>query len=324
MKNTQQFDYSKYEEHPSWSSESLADPKYWGMHEINGKLVIDVERYKKTCDDIGITDFIPQCFKDQDIKFFTPAKRGRYDYKVNLFRDLIGEFRKDWFQEYKPIFKLIKTPSQVREDTRLNGLMMISSSEDIDMVDEDAMFAMIRRYPKYEKVIQSFYCSFISKLSTEIDRYTLIVMCELGYKGKDYSFESFLKFSDGLQKDKNGKKIDKLKKYKAYNLLHKVNNFLKHNSIESYKKLKRFYPDNVRSIEKGTANIEYENGMFAGDWIILKENYIDTLLDKLVEFFEDYCVNYLDENIEDSSWNHDDYFWNALKEMRDPYEYFGI
>lgn len=69
MENTQQFDYSKYEEHPSWSSESLADPKYWGMHEIDGKLVIDVERYKKTCDDIGITDFIPQCFKDQDIKF---------------------------------------------------------------------------------------------------------------------------------------------------------------------------------------------------------------------------------------------------------------
>ena len=163
MENTQQFDYSKYEEHPSWSSESLADPKYWGMHEIDGKLVIDVERYKKTCDDIGITDFIPQCFKDQDIKFFTPAKRGRYDYKVNLFRDLIGEFRKDWFQEYKPIFKLIKTPSQVREDARLNGLMMISSSEDIDMVDEDAMFAMIRRYPKYEKVIQSLYCSFVCK-----------------------------------------------------------------------------------------------------------------------------------------------------------------
>lgn len=64
--------------------------------------------------------------------------------------------------------------------------------------------------------------------------------------------------------------------------------------------------------------------MFAGDWIILKENYIDTLLDKLVEFFEDYCVNYLAENIENSSWNYDDYFWNALKEMRDPYEYFGI
>ena len=44
MKNTQQFDYSKYEEHPSWSSESLRDPKYWGIHEIDGKLVIDVER----------------------------------------------------------------------------------------------------------------------------------------------------------------------------------------------------------------------------------------------------------------------------------------
>ena len=46
------------------------------------------------------------------------------------------------------------------ENARLNGLSMISSSEDIDSVEEDAMFAMVRRYKKYNSVIQSLYCSF--------------------------------------------------------------------------------------------------------------------------------------------------------------------
>ena len=318
------FDYSMFEEDPHWSSEILSDPNYWGIHQIDGKMVVDVPRYKKTFAEIGASEFIPKKFNEQDIAYFQPLKSNRYDYKINLFRDLIADFRHDWIEEYKPIFKKIRTPYKVYENVRLNGLMTISSSEDIDLVEEDAMLASFRRTPKYQNIVQSLYCSFISKLSTEIDRYTLIVMCELGYKGNDYSFQSFVKFSDGLQKDRNGIKISELRKYNAYNLLHKVNNFLKHNSIESYNSLKHFYPNNVRCIENGTANIKYENGMFAGDWIILKEDYIDDLLNKLVTFFEEYCINYLSEDLEDSNWNYNDYFLNAVHQLSDPCKYFGI
>lgn len=324
MKQTKQFDYSKFSKEQAWYNPEQKDPACWGLHEIDGELHIDIARYKKVCNEIGITEFIPKEWEDVNEGCFIPAKKAKYDYKVNMFRDLIFEFKGDWFQEYKPIFEFIRTPDQVRENARLNGLSMISSSEDIDSVEEDAMFAMVRRYKKYNDVIQSLYCSFISKLATEIDRYTLIVMCELGYKGNDYNFDSFRKFSDGLQKDKTGKKISQLKKYNAYNLLHKINNFLKHNTVEAYNKLKRFYPKNVRCVENGTAKQEYENGMFAGDWIILEENYIDALLDKLVKFFDDYCVHFLKENIDEADWNYADYFYNAIQEMRYPHEYFGL
>ena len=200
----------------------------------------------------------------------------------------------------------------------------MSSSEDIDLVEENALFASLRRESKYNNIIQSLYCSFISKLSTEIDRYTFIVMCQLGYKGRDYDFQSFLKFSDGLQKNGEGIKISDLKKYNAYNLLHKINNFLKHNSVAAYNALKRFYPENVKSISNGTADIEYENGMFAGDWIILKEDYIDGLLKKLVTFFEGYSLNFLLEDPKESQWNYEEYFLNAVHELSNPYQYFGI
>lgn len=324
MKQTKQFDYSKFSKEQSWYNPEQKDPACWGLHEIDGELHIDIARYKKVCNEIGITEFIPKEWDDVNEGCFIPAKKAKYDYKVNMFRDLIFEFKGDWFQEYKPIFQLIRTPEQVRQDVRLGGLVMISSADDIESVDEDAFLAMARRYGKYNEIIQSLYCSFISKLATEIDRYTLIVMCELGYKGKDYSFDSFRKFSDGLQNDKSGIRISQLKKYNSYNLLHKVNNFLKHNTLESYNTLKRFYPENVRSVEKGTSKQEYENGMFAGDWIVLKENYIDSLLDKLIQFFEDYCVQFLKESLENAKWNYADYFYNAINEMRYPHEYFGL
>lgn len=324
MKHSRQFDYSKFSEKLSWYNPEQKHPACWGLHEIDGKLHIDIARYTKVCNEIGITEFIPKEWANINKGCFVPAKKTRYDYKVNIFRDLIYEFKDDWLQEYKPIFEFIRTPSQVRENARLNGLSMIYSAEDIDSVEEEAVFAMMRRYKKYNNVIQSLYCSFISKLATEIDRYTLIVMCELGYKGSDYNFDSFRKFSDGLQKNKMGKKISQLKKYNAYNLLHKINNFLKHNTIDAYNRLKKFYPNNVCSVENGTAKQEYENGMFAGDWIIIKDNYIDSLLEKLVKFFDDYCVHFLNENIDEADWNYADYFYNAIDEMRFPHEYFGL
>lgn len=64
--------------------------------------------------------------------------------------------------------------------------------------------------------------------------------------------------------------------------------------------------------------------MFAGDWIIIKPGYIDSLLKKLVIFFEDYCRIYLKEDVEESKWNYDDYFKRAFKNMSNLREYFGL
>ena len=186
------------------------------------------------------------------------------------------------------------------------------------------MMSSIKREKKYVHVIQSLYCQFINKLAIEIDRIMLIAMCKLGYKGTDYNFNSFVKFSDGLARDGKGIKIRELEEYNAYNLLHKINNFLKHNTISSYLNLEKYYPENVASKENGTAIIEYENGMFAGDWIIVKDDYIDDLLKNLRKFFKSYCKEIVKENVDESAWNHDDYFIQALKKLSNPREYYGV
>lgn len=64
--------------------------------------------------------------------------------------------------------------------------------------------------------------------------------------------------------------------------------------------------------------------MFAGDWIIVKDDYIDDLLKKLRKFFKSYCKGIVKENVDESVWNHDDYIIEALKNLSNPREYYGV
>lgn len=270
-------------------------------------------------------DFLPNdLFKQRNTVYYEPSKVKRYDYKVNIFKDLLKELKSDWSREYKPLLNKILSPKEVEDGYRTNELCRTSDSDDYDEICIEAQIAGMKRMSKYNQVTQSLYCQFIQKMATEVDRFTLIVMVESGWKGTDFTINSFRAFSDGLLKQKDKTKICTLSEYNSYNLLHKLNNFLKHNTVESYKTLKKFYPDNVASIENGKTNQQYKNGMFAGDWIIIGPNYIDELLDKLIIFFEDYCRVYLHEEISKSDWDYDDYFYDAYKEMRFPENCLGI
>jgi hypothetical protein len=314
-----------FEQKLSWSSPCLQEYEFWGLHPKDGRLSVDTKRYKKTCEKIGITDFMPAgLFAPRNTVYFLPAKSHRNDYRINIFRDLLNGLRSDWNEEYKPIFKKIRTPEQVEEASRTDALMYMSDSDDYDNIEVDAKMEGFKRIGKYNKVIQSLYCQFIQKLCTEVDRYTLIVMVACGYKGTDYSFDSFCSFSDGLLGEQKRTKLRDLEKFEAYNLLHKVNNFLKHNTVEAYKTMHHVFPHNVCNLEDGTAEGPYQNGMFAGDWLILKPGFIDSMFDKLLTFFEDYCRVYLKENAADADWNYDDYFKDAVDAMKNPAEYLGL
>ncbi len=315
---TIKYDYSKYKDVKNWDYNVLQEKDFFGVHEINGRIEIDIERYKIACDIVGIKDFMPkEIFKDSNIKYYTPTKEKRYDYIVNLYVDSLNEFINKWNNEYKPLFKSIITPKQVEDNYRFDSLMYTSCSDDYDDICVDAAMEGFKRIESYHHIINELNCIFISKVCTEVDRISLLAMAKLGYKGLDFTFDDFKEFSNKALKGKRVK-FDDLKKYNAYRMLHRINNFLKHNSEESYKKLKQNYPENVRT------DSEYKNGMFACDWVILKENYIDDVLNKLLIFFKDYCLNFYEEDYNNAKWDYDDYFINALKEMSDPYEYYGI
>jgi hypothetical protein len=321
IKKTNRYDYSRFTDTKQFDIKTLGEFQFWGLHPKNGRLRIDTKRYKKMCHWIGINDFLPKkLFSNRNSVYFLPKRIKRYDYKVNLFRDEINKLIFDWENEFKPIFKFVKSPNEVEKQV-WNNELLYGSSDDYNEIMINSRMAGFSRLSSFSKVINSIYHQFILKITIEIDRITLKVLSELGYKDSDFSFTKFTKFAKQLN---NKVDFKSLQKYNAYNLLHKVANFLKHNSRESYESLKKFYPNNVFRIENGTSKTNFENGMYAGDWIVLKDDYIDDVLKKIMIFFEEFSKSYLNEDIEDSYWNYDEYFKYAVKKMKNVNIYYGI
>ncbi len=323
---TKKYDYSKYDGiETTWDYDILKHQDFFGIHTVNDRVEIDIERYKRACEIVRITDFMPkEIFEESNIQYYIPSRKNRADYMVNIYIDSLNQLIADWNNEYKGLFKKITTPNAVKEGYRLNSLMHTSSSDDFDDIEVDAMLAGIRRSATYNRIINELYCIFISKICTEVDRISLLAMTKAGYTDTDFSFKQFRAFSEGMLNGEAVCIIEDLKKYNAYNMLHKINNFLKHNSVDAYNTLKKYYPKNVASVENGKSKTPYENGMFACDWIILEENYIDDVLSKLKLFFIDYCKQYCREDDSRADWDNDEYFLHAIREMSDPREYLGL
>jgi len=311
MKSTHKtirFDYSKIN--------SDEDRRYWGIHTINGRLHIDTKRYKKMCIKANGSEFLPDgLFKNRSTPYFIPAHVRENDYLTNKFVNLISSMKRDWFNEYKKVLGSIETPTQVEEKTRFNDTMFTCCSEDLEEIAVNAFLSGVKRTYKYEKIINSLYYQFVQKVCTEIQRYMLLVITDLGYKNKNFSFDSFRDFSDGILNDKNGAKIEELKNYDDFKSLWLINNFLKHNSIGAYTVLKKKYPQNVHPLKGEDSSIKYENGMYAGNWINIEEKYIDNIFDKLIDFFKDYCKIFLKEDMANSTWNYDEYFEQAYRKL---------
>ena len=58
--------------------------------------------------------------------------------------------------------------------------------------------------------------------------------------------------------------------------------------------------------------------------IINNDGYIDNLFDKLIEFFKDYCTEYLKEDVSRAEWDYDDYFRSVYNQIKDLTVYWGI
>lgn len=315
---TQIFDYNKVEQ----KQNPMEWWEYFGIHSKSGKIHVNTKRFKKILVLEVAKKFLKEgMLKNRTTSYLIPKQKHRYDYKVNIMRDLLSNLQREWNQEYKVLLNIVKTSKDVYESERFDSITMTSCSEDIDEIEAEALFESFKRQPKYELIIQSLYCQFISKICTEVDRYTLIFITELGYSQKDFSMRDFRSFTDGLKHETKANLINTLKGFNAFNMLHKINNFLKHNTIEAYNGLKKEYPNNVKNV---IGNSHYKNGMFAGDWIVLKNGYIDNIFQKLIDFFEDYCSTFLNEDLEESNWNYDDYFKDVFRKIKSFDHYLGV
>lgn len=183
----QRFNYEREYDHYN-------DYAYYGFHKVKGgRFHIDTKRLKKL--DISFA-FPDELFSSpRNTHYFIPKYKKASDWAFNILDAAISHLEDDWNEECKTILSNIKTPKEVYENTRISGIMMTSSSDDLDQIEEDAFFARIRRERKYEEVIKSIHLQYIQKIFTEFFRAILLTIKDRGYENKeDFTFEKLCQY----------------------------------------------------------------------------------------------------------------------------------
>lgn len=318
QRKRQHFDYSRLE--------AKDNPReyweYFGIHAKRGRTYIDTKRYKKVLSKDRTLEFIhPGLFKNRNSAYFLPLKKHRYEYGFNIASDNLERLRRFWFEELRPLLYKIKNPNDFYEEHRLSAISTISCLDDIDDIESDALMATFEMIKQYQFVIQSVLCQFIGRIVSETERIDVLMLKDKPFPLPNvFKYSKFIKLSNHILKMNNSKirSIKDLDYFRDYDCLQKVNNFLKHNTFSAYEKLKTYYPNMLIESER-----QYENGMYSADWMKIDLTYTDSIFDKLISFYRNYCSAVLNENVDEAGWNYDDYFKEVFRKTKDLKAYHG-
>ena len=289
--------------------------EYWGIHEIEGgRLEIDVRRFEYACYRCGDHDpYFPIELRDKG-ELYVPSKAKRYDHTCNYLVDRIANLKKDWDEEYKPLFKKLFSPKDAGDQYRTSTISMFGNSDTMEGIEMNAMYVALQREQTYHRIQSELYCTFLTKVMIEIHRIILRSLSTRLYQNKGYCIRDLKSYCNGAGID-----FHELKNRKVYLKYNDIYNFIKHNSIKAYETLRKYNPKCLIDTE-----CEFENGMFAIYWLNPEEVDIDKLLSDIVPFLLDFCEKALREDPGIAKWDYDEYFIETQKELADPMEHFGI
>ena len=295
------------------------DYAYYGFHRRHGRFSIDTKRLKK----LNYQNVFPEELfsTPRNTHYFVPKYKHIQDYGVNKLKTILNKLKKDWENEYSDFIKSIKTPGQVYENVRLNEIMVTSCSDDIDEIEVDARMAAYRYVTKYNELISSIHLQYLQKIFAEFLRTIYLVIKDRGLNST-WDFEAGYLYSYVQNRFPDGDNpIYSLKHHKYFDALNKIVNFLKHNTRRSYE----FLVDNPKekdvnhkkflasfAYSKADTGVEYESGMYAGDWIKIDAKTVSEMLSNLILFSEELCQLLYDEDPKEASWNSDEYLLGVL------------
>lgn len=331
----EKYDYSKFKD-PDWTDdwsyskrikledeeefpgypdiEDARQNEYWGIHEVNGRLEIDVRRFEYVCYRFTEEErYFPKALGRKG-PYYVPSKIHRHDYTYNYLMDCLDALRQDWSREYRPLIDKVLSPKDAKDNYRINTLMSIGDSESYEDVELGSVWAALKRISPYHRIRNELYCIFLTKVIIEIHRIVFSSMARNHYRSGRYSVSDLKSYCNGAGID-----FYTLKNWKVYLKYNDIYNFLKHNSVSAYWTLKKNNPECVlQNMGK------YKNAMYAANWLDMSNISIDELLSKIRPFLEDFCKKVLKENANRAKWDYDDYFLETERELEDPMEHFGI
>lgn len=311
-------DYSEVDKAEANSTEHSKE--FYGLFVRHGRIHVDVKRFKKKLNEVQATEFWrDEMCETRNTPYLIPKRLHRSDYSVNICVDIIDSLKQDWRTEYLPALQAIRSPREVYENARLGALMTRSGEDAVDEARTIGLTAAFDRQAKYSEVIASLYCSFVQKIATECDRTLALVFRKRGSVGDAFTFDELLGHLYELAAGDKTKKLQNVKNHDVFQGVRKIDNFLKHNTVRSFEAVRRFCPERLIKTD-----MAYENGMYAVEWLVFPDDFIEKTLEDLRVFFIDFCKMFFGEDFKIADWNYDDYFYSAYREICDLLVYMGI
>lgn len=239
--------------------------------------------------------------KPRNNEYYMPTQRHRGDYMVNRFRDTTKFLRENWHQEFSMAIKAIKTPEEAGDNARTDALMDgVLEHEEACIV---GIMESFRRKKKYDFVIASIYAQYIHFIGSLIESTMLQVLIAKEYPHTVFNRDLALKFiNKSFAKD-----VSEITSYELYERFYRLWNFLKHNSQDTYDRLKKSWPEIVAD--------KYKHGDFALKYVKIHNKIIDELLDGLEAFFKEFCKEVFGEAVEEAWWDYDEFFIEQVNSM---------
>lgn len=285
--------------------------EYYGLFKVNGKWCVDPKRMQKTI----------KCFTKKEMEimsrrnttYFHPKKKSYMDYNVNKFVTIVRDLKKEFKDVQKPIIdQALENVKNSRREFCLGDCDLYMQG--IYEHDEASMWVLKRQIEqerdiknRYIELYTNLYSQFMLDMTSRIEAITVSVYSSLNPKMEKWS-------RDKLYDNINTKKISsrELPSFKYHDELYLIWHFLKHNNIDTYKKLKKKYPNVLISAK-------YQAGDLAKYYLKLDDKLIIELLDGVEKYFVEWCNANCDENYNEAQWNYEDYFVGLVHDQIEMY-----
>lgn len=288
------------------------DTRFYGLFYTktdNGiKVKIDLKRLKSIVND-GLSDEQMKIINRRRTHYFYPKKSEYYDYCCNVFASRIRDIENYWEEHYKELISYAK--KRIDEPKELmpgDNMLLMQGIAEYDEAVMMSNWENMRNRFEYEKkcyeVVASLYASFIHQMASQIEAVTVLVLSK--QNAMDNRFDRNVLYATAVGKDK---KVDELPSFKYYDKLYCLWNFIKHNSISTYEKLRSAYPELI--YEKA----EYKQGFPAFYLINYSDKLVIELLNGCNSFFMEYCELVYKENYDEAQWNYGRYFLNMVNKQ---------
>ena len=287
------------------------EPEYYGVFlkkedGIIQSVKVDPKRMRKTrLIDNDTYNKIQQI--NRNTPYFHPEKKILDQNCYDIFNSKLDGLRKLWFQEIKPAVSKLKTPEDAGQQAFLGSIA--DGVMEYDECEMTRMFATISREPEYSYAIRMFYAQFLLLLGASTEAVMVQVITKKGYAGDKFNRDNLKSYVSGRVPGLDYTKFDN---HCYYDKVYKIWNFLKHNNLDVYTKVKENYPELLIN-----PKVSYENGDSAIRYLNLTEDLVLELLDGLGKFFNEFCSKVFDENPNCPEWNKEAFYVKSVNAMID-------